>query len=60
MIHSLFFQIIREPYDYICQVKGKEIRVRMIEAFNLWLKIPDDKKAEIQVITQMLHNASLM
>ena len=53
-------QILREPYDYICQVRGKEIRVKMIEAFNYWLKIPEDKKGEIQVITQMLHNASLM
>ena len=25
------YQIIREPYDYICQVKGKEIRVKLIE-----------------------------
>ena len=24
-------QIIREPFDYICQVKGKEIRVKLIE-----------------------------
>lgn len=53
-------EILREPYDYVCQVRGKEIRVKMIEAFNYWLKIPDDKKGEIQVITQMLHNASLI
>ena len=32
----------------------------MIEAFNFWLKISEEKKGEIQVITQMLHNASLM
>jgi len=24
-------QIIREPFDYICQVKGKEVRVKLIE-----------------------------
>lgn len=52
--------MLLEPYDYICQVKGKEIRVKLIEAFNDWLKIPHDKKEEVQVITQMLHNASLL
>jgi len=30
------------------------------QAFNEWLKISKEKKDEIQVITQMLHNASLM
>lgn len=76
----------------MCQVKGKEIRVKLIEvrgqsyfhninytldfchmvfevrvqsppspqAFNVWLKIADEKKEAVQVITQMLHNASLM
>ena len=31
VIIGLLSQIIREPYDYICQVKGKEIRVKLIE-----------------------------
>lgn len=31
-----------------------------VQAFNYWLKIPEDKKAAIQVVTQMLHNASLL
>ena len=31
-----------------------------VQAFNTWLQVPDDKKEEIQVVTQMLHNASLM
>lgn len=32
----------------------------LIEAFNEWLRIPDDKKQSIKEITQMLHNASLI
>ena len=31
-----------------------------IQAFNKWLRIPEDKKKEVQEITQMLHNASLV
>ena len=32
----------------------------LLQAFNTWLHVPEDKKAEIQDITQMLHNASLL
>ncbi|XP_062519687.1 geranylgeranyl pyrophosphate synthase-like [Corticium candelabrum] len=53
-------RVLLEPYEYICQVPGKAVRVHLIEAFNVWLKIPDDKLEIIKVITQMLHNASLM
>jgi hypothetical protein len=31
-----------------------------MQAFNAWLKISDAKMEEVKVITQMLHNASLM
>lgn len=53
-------QIIKEPYEYICQVKGKEVRLLLINAFDAWLHIPPEKKAEIGILTQMLHNASLL
>ena len=55
-----YTEIIKEPYQYICQVKGKGIRLLLINAFDAWLHIPPDKKAEIGVLTQMLHNASLL
>ena len=55
-----FSQVIREPYEYISQVKGKGIRLLLVNAFDYWLHIPADKKAEIGVLTQMLHNASLL
>lgn len=54
------FQVIKEPYEYICQVKGKGVRLLLINAFDTWLHIPPEKKAEIGVLTQMLHNASLL
>jgi geranylgeranyl diphosphate synthase type 3 len=53
-------KILMEPYEYICQLKGKEIRVKLIEAFDGWLQISNDKKKQIKEITQMLHNASLI
>ena len=57
---SFSLQIIREPYEYICQVKGKGVRLLLINAFDLWLHIPPENKTEIGVLTQMLHNASLL
>ncbi|ODO03299.1 hypothetical protein I350_06149 [Cryptococcus amylolentus CBS 6273] len=53
-------RIILEPYTYISTNPGKEIRSKLIAAFNLWL---DVSPADLEVITKvvrMLHNASLL
>lgn len=31
--------ILTEPYDYITQVPGKDVRGKLIYAFNKWLKV---------------------
>ncbi|EPQ52777.1 terpenoid synthase [Gloeophyllum trabeum ATCC 11539] len=51
---------ILEPYKYITSTSGKDIRTRMINAFNLWLDVPEDKLAVIGRVIGMLHNASLL
>ncbi|XP_049869792.1 terpene synthase isoform X2 [Pectinophora gossypiella] len=48
------------PYTYISQVPGKQIRTKLISAFNYWLKISDDKIRSVGEIVQMLHNSSLL
>lgn len=53
-------QILLEPYNYLLQVGGKEIRTHLATAFNYWLQIPEDKLTIIIEVTQMLHNASLL
>ncbi|XP_064610236.1 geranylgeranyl pyrophosphate synthase-like [Liolophura sinensis] len=53
-------QVLLDPYRYICQIPGKQIRTQLAKAFNYWLKIPDDKIQIISEATQMLHNASLL
>ncbi|KAJ9090114.1 geranylgeranyl pyrophosphate synthetase [Entomophthora muscae] len=52
--------LLLEPYDYICSNPGKSFRTKLTEAFNLWLKIPDEKLQVISKIMEMLHNASLL
>ncbi|KZT27089.1 terpenoid synthase [Neolentinus lepideus HHB14362 ss-1] len=49
-----------EPYLYTTSNPGKEIRGKMIEAFNIWLRVPEDKLKIITKVTSMLHSASLM
>ncbi|TYJ54488.1 hypothetical protein B9479_004812 [Cryptococcus floricola] len=54
-------RIILEPYTYIStNPNGKEIRPKLIAAFNLWLEV---ERGDLEVITEvvrMLHNASLL
>lgn len=53
-------KILLEPYKYICQIPGKQIRTKLSVAFNHWLRIPQDKQKLIGDVIQMLHNASLI
>ncbi|ETN79483.1 hypothetical protein NECAME_02601 [Necator americanus] len=48
------------PFDYIRSMPGKQVRGKLAIAFNVWLKISEDKLSTIMEIVQMLHNASLM
>lgn len=50
-----------EPYHYINAVPGKDVRGKLIDCFNLWLKVPDASTLdEIKSIVADLHNASLL
>ncbi|CAF4340787.1 unnamed protein product, partial [Rotaria sp. Silwood2] len=53
-------KILLEPYEYIRTIPGKQIRPKLIKAFNFWLNIPDDKLIVIGDLIEMLHNASLL
>lgn len=56
----MLFQKLLQPFTYILQVPGKQIRAKLAHAFNYWLKIPADKLAVVGDIVQMLHNSSLL
>ena len=53
-------QTILEPYTFTTSNPGKEIRGKLIDAFNVWLNVPADKLQVIAKIVNMLHAASLM
>ena len=52
--------MLLEPYTYILQVPGKQIRAKLAHAFNYWLKIPEDKLFVVGEIIQLLHTSSLL
>lgn len=49
-----------ESFRYLEANPGKNVRGLLIDAFQYWLKIPDDKVATIKEIVRQLHIASLM
>lgn len=53
-------RILLEPYKYLLQLPGKQVRTKLAQAFNHWLNVPEDKLQVIIEVTEMLHNASLL
>ncbi|THH11232.1 hypothetical protein EW146_g8122 [Bondarzewia mesenterica] len=52
--------VLLEPYAYIVSNPGKEIRGEMVEAFDIWLNVPEKSLKLIARVISMLHNASLL
>eukprot|EP00816_Leptocylindrus_hargravesii_P013410 CAMPEP_0196816184 /NCGR_PEP_ID=MMETSP1362-20130617/53962_1 /TAXON_ID=163516 /ORGANISM="Leptocylindrus danicus, Strain CCMP1856" /LENGTH=314 /DNA_ID=CAMNT_0042193413 /DNA_START=46 /DNA_END=990 /DNA_ORIENTATION=+ len=49
-----------EAYRYINTVPGKNVRGKMIDCFQLWLKVSEEHTSTIKEIIADLHNASLL
>ena len=49
-----------EPYSHIVRLSGKNIRQKLIQGFNMWMKVDGEKISAIEEIINMLHNASLL
>ncbi|KAI0861471.1 isoprenoid synthase domain-containing protein [Xylaria cubensis] len=53
-------KIILSPYDYIASEPGKEFRTLLLNAFNVWLEVPQEDLAIITKVVRMLHTSSLL
>jgi geranylgeranyl diphosphate synthase, type III len=53
-------KVLLGPFDYMLQHPGKDIRKQLINAFNVWLNVPDESLAIITNVVAMLHTASLL
>ncbi|XP_069462958.1 geranylgeranyl pyrophosphate synthase [Ambystoma mexicanum] len=60
MMQDTSERILLEPYKYLLQLPGKQVRTKLSQAFNHWLNVPEDKSQIIIEVTEMLHNASLL
>ncbi|KAJ3130437.1 Geranylgeranyl pyrophosphate synthase [Nowakowskiella sp. JEL0407] len=52
--------VLLEPFTYLAAHPGKEMRTRLIQAFNLWINVPPEKLSVIVEVVEMLHMASLL
>ncbi|KAF0542531.1 geranylgeranyl pyrophosphate synthase [Gigaspora margarita] len=53
-------EILLEPYNYLLSLPGQKTRSKLIEAFNHWLNVPEDKLSAIATVVEMLHAASIL
>ncbi|KAE8340171.1 hypothetical protein BDV24DRAFT_152188 [Aspergillus arachidicola] len=59
-LQEAFEKILTGPLDYLRENPGKDIRGKLIDAFNEFLEVPNDKLDVIKRIIDLLHNASLL
>jgi geranylgeranyl diphosphate synthase type 3 len=52
--------LLLEPYRYIDSIPGKDVRGKLMDCFQLWLKVPCEVMHTIKDIVAELHNASLL
>ena len=53
-------KLLLQPMLYLLQIPGKNVRKKLLSAFNVWTRVEDDKVRQIGELVQMLHNASLL
>eukprot|EP00928_Gymnodinium_smaydae_P081291 TRINITY_DN64840_c0_g1_i1.p1 TRINITY_DN64840_c0_g1~~TRINITY_DN64840_c0_g1_i1.p1 ORF type:complete len:326 (+),score=48.28 TRINITY_DN64840_c0_g1_i1:320-1297(+) len=53
-------QAVLAPWQYIKRLPGKDVRAKLIDAFQLWFACPEDKIVAVKSIISDLHNASLL
>lgn len=58
--NQLFAAIAAAPLDYLANTNSKHFRDHLIEALNVWYKLPQEEVSKIKSIIQMLHQSSLM
>ncbi|XP_053989946.1 terpene synthase-like [Hylaeus volcanicus] len=53
-------RILLQPFNYILKLPGKQTKSLLASAFNLWLKIPQDKVDTINDIVNIVDNYTLL
>ncbi|KAI0509393.1 isoprenoid synthase domain-containing protein [Xylaria bambusicola] len=53
-------KVVLAPFNYLLSQPGKDIRSKLISAFNTWLNVPKETLDIISNVVAMLHTASLL
>ncbi|PVU91615.1 hypothetical protein BB561_004316 [Smittium simulii] len=53
-------EILLGAYTYLCSLPGKDIRTQLINAFNSWFQVSNEKIDCIKDVIRMLHTSSLL
>ncbi|KAJ5546303.1 hypothetical protein N7494_003888 [Penicillium frequentans] len=53
-------KVICAPLDYLLSIPGKDIRGKLISAFNEWFQLPNHKLTLVKEVIDRLHTASLL
>ncbi|TIC91880.1 Geranylgeranyl pyrophosphate synthase [Colletotrichum higginsianum] len=53
-------RVVAGPFDYLSALPGKDFRAQLIQAFNVWLEVPQESIDVITNVVGMLHTASLL
>ena len=53
-------EAVLEPMRYLEAQPGKDVRGQLIDCFQQWLRIPQDKVEAVKAVVTDLHNASLL
>lgn len=56
----LGYSALTAPCDYIRSLPSRNVRKKLIDAFNVWFQLSDDATTGIETIINDLHNASLI
>lgn len=51
---------VLEPFSYLAATPGKDMRAQLIDAFNVWLRVPERSIEVVKQIVAQLHTASLL
>ncbi|KAJ5802949.1 uncharacterized protein N7503_005399 [Penicillium pulvis] len=60
LVTEPYEKVICAPLDYLLSIPGKDIRGRLISAFNEWFKLPSHKLVLVKEVVDRLHTASLL
>ncbi|TLD03204.1 uncharacterized protein PgNI_12441 [Pyricularia grisea] len=59
-LHAPSLEPVQEPFDYVCSLKSKNVRNKLVGGLAQWIPIPAASCELVASLVSDIHNASLM